>query len=124
MPAAPHPELTAQQKQHISDRTDATPGSGIQQLPRRLLPNGSVAERVLMFEKSPSMFGEVRVPPQRKEPTLTGTSITPWRAGVQELQVGHTEPRHSEKILVRETLLGNRTFCCSLHPLQKSILFF
>merc|ERR1719206_1108975 len=65
-----------------------TGAASIQQLPRRLLPNGSVAERVLMFEKSPSMFGDVRVPPQRKEPQLTGTSITstPWRASAQDLQ--------------------------------------
>ena len=91
VPAAPHPELTPQQKQHISDRSEQGSGSAsIQQLPRRLLPNGSVAERVLMFEKSPSMFGDVRVPPQRKEPQLTGTSITstPWRASAQDLQVG------------------------------------
>ena len=91
VPAAPHPELTPQQKQHISDRSEQGSGSAsIQQLPRRLLPNGSVAERVLMFEKSPSMFGDVRVPPQRKEPQLTGTSITstPWRATAQDLQVG------------------------------------
>jgi hypothetical protein len=92
VPAAPHPELTPQQKQHISDRTDPSgAGPGIQQLPRRLLPNGSVAERVLMFEKSPSMFGEVRVPPQRKEPQLQGTSITPgWRVAAQDLQVSVT----------------------------------
>ena len=93
VPAAPHPELTPQQKQHISDRSEQGMSgsmSSIQQLPRRLLPNGSVAERVLMFEKSPSMFGDVRVPPQRKEPQLTGTSITstPWRASAQDLQVG------------------------------------
>lgn len=87
VPTAPHPELTAQQKQHISDRTDAGGQPNIQQLPRRLLPNGSVAERVMMFEKSPSVFGEVRVPPQRKEPTLSGTVITPWRASAQDLQV-------------------------------------
>ena len=91
VPGAPHPELTPQQKQHISDRSaeGMTGVASIQQLPRRLLPNGSVAERVLMFEKSPSMFGDVRVPPQRKEPQLTGTSITstPWRASAQDLQV-------------------------------------
>ena len=91
VPGAPHPELTPQQKQHISDRSaeGMTGAASIQQLPRRLLPNGSVAERVLMFEKSPSMFGDVRVPPQRKEPQLTGTSITstPWRASAQDLQV-------------------------------------
>ena len=48
-----------------------------------------MAERVLMFEKSPSAWlgglegGQVRLP-QRKEPQLTGTAITPWRSSTQE----------------------------------------
>lgn len=90
IPGAPHPELTPQQKQHISDRTE--PAS--QQLPRRLLPNGSVAERVLMFEKSPSVFGEVRGPAQRREPSLTGTSLSPasaWRPEISPVQVSGGE---------------------------------
>ena len=66
MPSAPHPELTAEQKQHISDRSSALASSGQltgQLLGRRMMgaghsrPGGSVAERVLMFEKSPSAFG-------------------------------------------------------------------
>ena len=101
-PGAPHPELTPQQKQHISDRTE--PAS--QQLPRRLLPNGSVAERVLMFEKSPSVFGEVRGPAQRREPSLTGTSLSPasaWRPEISPLQVRRDQRwQHS----TAETCLG------------------
>ena len=91
MPSAPHPELTPEQKQHISERSS----SGL--IPvgaplRRMLPGGSVAERVLMFEKSPSAFGvepaQVRVP-QRREPQLTGTVITPWRSSLSaQSQVG------------------------------------
>merc|ERR1719336_3051107 len=49
-------------------------------------PGGSVAERVLMFEKSPSAFGvepvQVRVP-QRREPQLSGTVITPWKPSLE-----------------------------------------
>merc|ERR1712038_1032415 len=87
MPSAPHPELTPEQKQHISERTHSglmPAGAPL----RRMLPGGSVAERVLMFEKSPSAFGldpvQVRSMPQRKEPTLTGTVITPWRSQIHD----------------------------------------
>ena len=88
MPSAPHPELTPEQKQHISDRTNSglmPAGAPL----RRMLPGGSVAERVLMFEKSPSAFGvepaQARGVPQRREPQLTGTVITPWRSSLQDL---------------------------------------
>merc|ERR1719384_1433991 len=85
MPSAPHPELTPEQKQHISERTNSglmPAGAPL----RRMLPGGSVAERVLMFEKSPSAFGvepvQVRVP-QRREPQLSGTVITPWKPSLE-----------------------------------------
>ena len=47
----PHPELTVQQKQHI--RSAGTAGSGNNPV-RPFLTRGSVAERVLIFEKCPS----------------------------------------------------------------------
>jgi hypothetical protein len=97
-PAAPHPELTPTQRQHIIERSAAgAPGAGgagggaggIQVPIRRMLPGGSVAERVLMFENSPSIFGlepsqAARTIPQRREPTVTGTAITPWRSQLHE----------------------------------------
>ena len=90
-PAAPHPELTPQQKQHIFERT-STPGNLQPGAPtRRILPGGSVAERVLMFEKSPFVFGppenkETKLSAQRKEaPVINNTTgasavITPWKS--------------------------------------------
>ena len=90
-PAAPHPELTPQQKQHIFERS-STPSTLQPGAPmRRMLPGGSVAERVLMFEKSPSLFGldpgqGTRVLPVRREPMLTGTALTPWRSQTHENQ--------------------------------------
>lgn len=101
-PAAPHPELTPQQKQHIFERTSVPstlqPGAPM----RRMLPGGSVAERVLMFEKSPSIFGmepiggsrtaAAAAAAQRREPTLAGTALAaPWRsqAHEQQKQVSH-----------------------------------
>ena len=75
-PVAPHPELTPQQRQHIIERSNSTgsmaapaPASAVaaaspvlnyssQGFPmRRFLSGGSVAERVLAFEKSPTVFG-------------------------------------------------------------------
>merc|ERR1719245_2205016 len=98
MPSAPHPELTPEQKQHISDRTSSLMQAGT---PLRRMypggrPGGSVAERVLMFEKSPSAFGvepvQVRVP-QRREPQLTGHIIsgTPWKSSLQESAVNKVQ---------------------------------
>jgi len=101
IPSAPHPELTAEQKQHISERSSGmVPGAPMS---RRMLPGGSVAERVLMFEKSPSAFGldpvAVRNMPQRKEPTLTGTAITPWRSQVQDQLNKSQIPGKKERIV-------------------------
>jgi len=100
MPSAPHPELTPEQKQHISERSS----SGLMPVGaplRRMLPGGSVAERVLMFEKSPSAFGvepaQVRVP-QRREPQLTGTVITPWRSS-QSLSGQSQTSANTERIV-------------------------
>jgi hypothetical protein len=104
LPAAPHPELTPTQRQHIIERSAAASGgaagtgaasgpgggSGGMQVPiRRMLPGGSVAERVLLFENSPSIFGlepsqTARSIPQRREPTVTGTALTPWRSQLHE----------------------------------------
>ena len=61
-PSAPHPELTPQQRQHIFERTSSTssllPGGAASVLnaasaPNRRFAGGSVADRVLMFERSP-----------------------------------------------------------------------
>ncbi|XP_059082126.1 uncharacterized protein LOC131879739 isoform X1 [Tigriopus californicus] len=58
IPSAPHPELTPQQKQHIMERSSQGPNStssfGSSGFPfRRFLGGGSVAERVLIFERCP-----------------------------------------------------------------------
>eukprot|EP00095_Tigriopus_kingsejongensis_P009734 maker-scaffold429_size173697-snap-gene-0.35 protein:Tk09734 transcript:maker-scaffold429_size173697-snap-gene-0.35-mRNA-1 annotation:"hypothetical protein D910_10866" len=59
IPFAPHPELTPQQKQHIMERSSMGPhsgstGFGSTGFPfRRFLGGGSVAERVLIFERCP-----------------------------------------------------------------------
>lgn len=65
----PHPELTTQQKQHIRAQADKmVAGSPV----RPFLTRGSVAERVLIFEKCPSEL----MLDKRKTP-----AITSWRTG-------------------------------------------
>jgi len=103
MPSAPHPELTPEQKQHISDRTSGMlqPGTPLRRMYPGSRPGGSVAERVLMFEKSPSAFGvepvQVRVP-QRREPQLSGTVITPWKSSLHD-QANKLQTSQNERIV-------------------------
>lgn len=67
----PHPELTNQQKQHI--RAAAATGTGNNPV-RPFLTRGSVAERVLIFEKCPSeLLLDKRGPRQ--------PAINTWRSG-------------------------------------------
>ena len=67
----PHPELTTQQKQHI--RAAAATGTGNNPI-RPFLTRGSVAERVLIFEKCPSeLLLDKRGPRQ--------PAINTWRTG-------------------------------------------
>lgn len=83
--AVPHPELTVQQKQHIRDRGTAAAMAASAAGPaalgtnpiRPFLTRGSVAERVLIFEKCPP--SEVLNPlmEKRKAPPV----ITTWRSG-------------------------------------------
>ena len=91
-PVAPHPELTPQQKQHIFERsvTPNTLNYNSQGFPlRRFLSGGSVAERVLIFERCPVFSGpemkESRVPTslidKKREP-----AIASWRSNLQEVQ--------------------------------------
>ncbi|KYN03369.1 Serine/threonine-protein phosphatase 2A regulatory subunit B'' subunit alpha [Cyphomyrmex costatus] len=66
----PHPELTNQQKQHI--RTAVTTGTSNNPV-RPFLTRGSVAERVLIFEKCPSeLLLDKRGPRQPAINTLSG----------------------------------------------------
>lgn len=76
----PHPELTTQQKQHIRAQADKVAGSPI----RPFLTRGSVAERVLIFEKCPSEL----LLEKRKAP-----AIASWRTGhdvMAKAQVRHS----------------------------------
>ena len=90
-PAAPHPELTPQQKQHIFERsvTPNTLNYNSQGFPlRRFLSGGSVAERVMIFERCPVFSPELkesRIPSnlveKKREP-----AIASWRNNLHEVQ--------------------------------------
>ena len=100
--ALPHPELTPQQKQHIYERSSSSPAGlssmNPQQPLRRIMSGGSVAERVMIFERCPTAFNapepgkDVRIgtggfPPgslsltneKKKEPVQLSLNTT-WRS--------------------------------------------
>ncbi|KAL0102986.1 hypothetical protein PUN28_018352 [Cardiocondyla obscurior] len=103
--AVPHPELTSQQKQHI--RTAAATGTGNNPV-RPFLTRGSVAERVLIFEKCPSeLLLDKRGPRQ--------PAINTWRGGheVQNKAQTYSKEKTQHKSLPPHTTLqrqvkGNR----------------
>ena len=80
-PSAPHPELTPQQRQHIQARTTTpqaqTVGSAGAPM-RRFNTGGSVAERVMIFERCPVFGTEAKGGnnEKKKEPN--------WRANLPE----------------------------------------
>jgi hypothetical protein len=104
--APPHPELTPQQKQHIYERSSSIPAgmslNNPQQPLRRILSGGSVAERVMIFERCPvfnapdtgkdGRVGTGGFPPgvlsvaseKKKEPLQINTT---WRSNANEVQV-------------------------------------
>lgn len=71
LPQVPHPELTSSQRQHLR-QTAANPV-------RPFLTRGSVAERVLIFERCPSdllLDKRVRAPvPQASKPQVGGYQV-------------------------------------------------
>ncbi|XP_029167065.1 uncharacterized protein LOC114937659 isoform X2 [Nylanderia fulva] len=94
----PHPELTNQQKQHIRAAA-ATGGTGNNPV-RPFLTRGSVAERVLIFEKCPSeLLLDKRGPRQ--------PAINTWRSGheVQNKAQIYTKEKTQQKSLPPHTTL-------------------
>ncbi|XP_076174481.1 uncharacterized protein LOC143150226 isoform X2 [Ptiloglossa arizonensis] len=93
----PHPELTTQQKQHI--RAAAATGTGNNPI-RPFLTRGSVAERVLIFEKCPSeLLLDKRGPRQ--------PAINTWRTGheVQNKAQTYAKDKTQQKNLPPHTTL-------------------
>ncbi|XP_017767475.1 PREDICTED: uncharacterized protein LOC108556067 [Eufriesea mexicana] len=93
----PHPELTTQQKQHI--RAAAATGTGNNPI-RPFLTRGSVAERVLIFEKCPSeLLLDKRGPRQ--------PAINTWRTGheVQNKAQTYAKDKTQQKSLPPHTTL-------------------
>ncbi|XP_026830223.1 uncharacterized protein LOC105282738 isoform X2 [Ooceraea biroi] len=96
--AVPHPELTSQQRQHIRAAVAAT-ATGNNPV-RPFLTRGSVAERVLIFEKCPSeLLLDKRGPRQ--------PAISTWRSGheVQNKAQAYTREKTQQKDLPPHTTL-------------------
>ena len=107
--APPHPELTPQQRQHIYERSTPS-GAALansQQPLRRIMSGGSVAERVMIFERCPvfippadpakeSRVGTGGFPPgslslsaeKKKEATPLPITSLSWKNNANEVQVG------------------------------------
>ena len=126
-PGAPHPELTPQQKQHIIERSSSgltSPNAmsyTSQGFPlRRFLSGGSVAERVMIFERCPVFnqepgggaspaprLGENRALLDKgvnKEPPSTMTSSTTWRS------TSSSPSSHSQDNLLLKTQVGRYSY--------------
>lgn len=94
--AVPHPELTNQQKQHIRAAATGTGNNPI----RPFLTRGSVAERVLIFEKCPSeLLLDKRGPRQ--------PAINTWRSGheVQSKAQTYAKEKTQQKSIPPHTTL-------------------
>ncbi|XP_037561193.2 uncharacterized protein LOC119440346 [Dermacentor silvarum] len=71
-PSIPHPRLTSSQKQHIRERSLSPTERTHMHVPvRPFLTKGSVAERVLLFERCPERASVERTPaPAKGKPTV------------------------------------------------------
>ncbi|XP_067014157.2 uncharacterized protein [Anabrus simplex] len=96
--AVPHPELTTQQRQHIRAAAAAAAanlpagGSSGNNPVRPFLTRGSVAERVLIFEKCPT---ELMLD---KRPGRSSPAITTWRTGHDVHAKAQTYGRSKENV--------------------------
>ena len=83
--AIPHPELTAQQKAHISERSLGENGlTPVANAPPKRF-GGSVADRVMLFERCPTSVNneskDTRLVENKRERQsgLTNNTVPPWR---------------------------------------------
>lgn len=83
-PTIPHPKLTSSQKQHIRERSLSPTDRTHTHVPvRPFLTKGSVAERVLLFERCPERNLERTPAPAKNKPTVYST----WKHGSTDAQV-------------------------------------
>nr|CAD7403657.1 unnamed protein product [Timema cristinae] len=101
--SVPHPELTTQQRQHI--RANSVSGAGVNPV-RPFLTRGSVAERVLIFEKCPT---ELLLDKRRGAPAMST-----WRTGHEVHTRAQQWGRDEEGRISRNHLEENT----SMHPAE------
>ncbi|KAK8762133.1 hypothetical protein V5799_026601 [Amblyomma americanum] len=90
-PSIPHPRLTSSQKQHIRERSLSPTERTHMHVPvRPFLTKGSVAERVLLFERCPERTSLERAPGAAKgKPTVYST----WKHGSADTHSGSQFPQ-------------------------------
>ena len=106
--APPHPELTPAQRQHIQDKR-TIPNQEIQAspVPRRFNTGGSVAERVMIFERAPSLFSSDGIKASAAASSLSSPGEIEkkkepnWRANLPDTST-------SNRVRLLYTLIRNR----------------
>ncbi|CAN7997660.1 unnamed protein product [Ixodes hexagonus] len=98
-PAIPHPKLTSSQKQHIRERSLSPTERTHAHVPvRPFLTKGSVAERVLLFERCPERNLERTPAPARNKTTVYNT----WKHGSVDSQTATQSP-HEKAFVESQT---------------------
>ncbi|XP_077513907.1 uncharacterized protein LOC144124864 isoform X2 [Amblyomma americanum] len=99
-PSIPHPRLTSSQKQHIRERSLSPTERTHMHVPvRPFLTKGSVAERVLLFERCPERTSLERAPGAAKgKPTVYST----WKHGSADTHSG-SQSQHEKAFVESQT---------------------
>lgn len=107
-PSIPHPKLTSSQKQHIRERSLSPTDRGHAHVPvRPFLTKGSVAERVLLFERCPDRSVERPVASTKPKSNLCNTSkhvVGDTQARLQNYNANTDSQTSSLKRVVRSSV--------------------
>ncbi|KAL1443958.1 hypothetical protein MTO96_030116 [Rhipicephalus appendiculatus] len=114
-PSIPHPRLTSSQKQHIRERSLSPTERVHMHVPvRPFLTKGSVAERVLLFERCPERAGLERTPAPAKVSKQTVYNAWKQHHGAGDAHSGSQLARRKrqrtaeERVLAAAELLSSR----------------
>lgn len=102
-PSIPHPRLTSSQKQHIRERSLSPTERVHMHVPvRPFLTKGSVAERVLLFERCPERAGLERTPAPAKASKQTVYNAWKQHHGAADAHSG-SQSQHEKAFVESQT---------------------
>lgn len=102
-PSIPHPRLTSSQKQHIRERSLSPTERVHMHVPvRPFLTKGSVAERVLLFERCPERVGLERTPAPAKASKQTVFNAWKQHHGAGDAHSG-SQSQHEKAFVESQT---------------------